>query len=69
MITVSINGRLAEIKAFAQQNDLEENFNNTFARLERWFEKTMRLTLHKIKSILINFPIIYFPVHIEKDDL
>ena len=34
MITDNSNGRLAEIKAFAKEQGLEESFNNTFSRLE-----------------------------------
>lgn len=39
MIIDNSNGRLAEIKAFAKENDLEENFNETFSRLENYSGK------------------------------
>lgn len=45
MITDLTNGRLAEIKAFAQLNGLEESFNNTFARLENYSAKGCEVKL------------------------
>ena len=45
MIHDLTNGRLDQIKAFAQQNGLEESFNNTFARLERYSENGCEVKL------------------------
>ena len=39
MITDNSNGRLAEIKAFAKENDLMESFNETFSRIENYSDK------------------------------
>ncbi len=44
MITDKSNGRLAEIKAFAKENNLLENFNNTFSRLESYSAKGYTVT-------------------------
>ena len=46
MITDNTNGRLAEIKAFAKENNLLENFNNTFSRLETYSAKGYTVTLY-----------------------
>lgn len=45
MILDKTNGRLAEIKAFATEHDLLENFNNTFSRLESYSAKGYIVTL------------------------
>ena len=39
MIADNSNGRLAEIKAFAKENNLMENFYETFSRLENYSGK------------------------------
>ena len=46
MITDKSNGRLAEIKAYAKENNLLENFNNTFSRLENYSAKGYQVTLY-----------------------
>ena len=46
MITDNSNGRLAEIKAFAKENNLEESFNNTFSGLENYSDKGYEVTLY-----------------------
>ena len=46
MIIDNSNGRLAEIKAFANENNLLENFNNTFSRLESYSAKGYTVTLY-----------------------
>mgnify|MGYP006296935117 CR=1 FL=1 len=46
MITDKSNGRLAEIKAFAKENNLLENFNNTFSRLENYSKQGFNVTLY-----------------------
>ena len=45
MITDNSNGRLAEIKAFAKENNLMESFKNTFLRLENYSGKGYDVTL------------------------
>lgn len=46
MIIDNSNGRLDEIKAFANENNLLENFNNTFSRLENYSAKGYTVTLY-----------------------
>ena len=46
MITDNSNGRLAEIKAFAKEHSLEENFKETFSRLENYSGKGYDVTLY-----------------------
>ena len=46
MITDKSNGRLAEIKAFATENNLLENFTQTFSRLENYSGKGYTVTLY-----------------------
>lgn len=46
MITDNTNGKLAEIKAFAKENNLLENFNKTFSRLENYSAKGYTVTLY-----------------------
>ncbi len=45
MIVDKTNDRLDEIKAFAKENNLLENFNNTFSKLESYSEKGYTVTL------------------------
>ena len=46
MIPVNSNGWLAEIKAFAKENALEESFNETFSRLENYSGKGYDVNLY-----------------------
>ncbi len=46
MITDYSKGRLAEIKAFAKENNLLESFNNTFSRLEHYSKQGFNVTLY-----------------------
>ena len=46
MIIDNSNGRLAEIKAFAKEHDLEESFIETFSRLENYSDKGYTVTLY-----------------------
>jgi hypothetical protein len=46
MITDNSNGRLAEIKAYAKEEGLDESFNNTFSRLENYSAKGYDVTLY-----------------------
>jgi len=46
MINDFTNGKLAEIKAYATEHHLEESFNKTFARLERYSEKGNEVNLY-----------------------
>lgn len=46
MIIDNSNGRLAEIKAFAKEHDLEESFNETFLRLENYSGKGYDVILY-----------------------
>ncbi len=46
MIVDNTNGRLDEIKTFAEENNLLENFNNTFSRLETYSAKGYTVTLY-----------------------
>ena len=45
MINDKTNGRLAEIKAYASENALEEDFNETFSRLENYSNKGYTVNL------------------------
>ena len=46
MIIDNSNGRLAEIKAFASENNLLESFNNTFSSLENNSAKEYTVSLY-----------------------
>ncbi len=46
MITDNSNGRIDEIKTFAKENNMLENFNNTFSRLESYSNKGYTVTLY-----------------------
>lgn len=46
MLIDNSNGRLDEIKTFAKENNLLENFNNTFSRLENYSAKGYTVTLY-----------------------
>jgi hypothetical protein len=46
MITDNSNGRFAEIKDFAKENDLMESFNETFARLGNYSDKGYEVSLY-----------------------
>ncbi len=46
MILDNSNDRLDEIKTFAKENNLLENFNNTFSRLESYSAKGYTVTLY-----------------------
>ena len=46
MITDNSNGRLAEIKVFAQTQGLMESFNETFSRLETYSGKGYDVILY-----------------------
>jgi hypothetical protein len=46
MITDNSRGRLDEIKAFAQKNNLLENFKETFSKLENYSDKGYTVTLY-----------------------
>jgi hypothetical protein len=46
MIIDKSNGILAEIKAFAKEKNLLENFNNTFSRLENYSDKGNTVNLY-----------------------
>jgi hypothetical protein len=46
MITDKSTGRLDEIKAFATENNLLENFTQTFSRLETYSYKGYSVTLY-----------------------
>jgi hypothetical protein len=46
MITDKTGGRLDQIRSFAKMNNLLENFNNTFSRLEYYANKGYTVTLY-----------------------
>lgn len=46
MILDNSHDRLDEIKTFAKENNLLENFNNTFSRLESYSAKGYTVTLY-----------------------
>jgi len=46
MIIDNTNGRLAEIKAYAKESNLLENFTDTFSRLENYSAKGYTVTLY-----------------------
>jgi hypothetical protein len=46
MITDNSNGRFAEIKDFAKENDLMESFNETFSRLKNYSDKGYNVNLY-----------------------
>jgi hypothetical protein len=46
MIIDKSNGRLAEIKAFAKEKNLLENFKETFSRFETYTDKGYTVTLY-----------------------
>ena len=46
MIIDKTNGKLAEIKAFAKEHNLMENFNETFSRLENYSVKGYDVNLY-----------------------
>jgi len=46
MIKDLSTGRLDEIKTFAKENNMLENFNKTFSRLENYSDKGYTVTLY-----------------------
>ena len=46
MITDNSNGKLAEIRAFAKENNLEDSFNKTFSRFENYSDKGFDVILY-----------------------
>ena len=46
MIIDKTNGRLAEIKAFAKEKNLMENFKETFSRFETYTDKGCTVNLY-----------------------
>jgi len=46
MVIDKTNGSLDEIKTFAKENDMLENFNNAFSRLETYSDKGYTVTLY-----------------------
>ena len=46
MIIDKTNGRLDEIKSYAKENNLPENFNDTFSKLENYSAKGYTVTLY-----------------------
>lgn len=54
MIIDKSNGRLDEIKTFAKENNMLENFNNTFSRLENYLAKGYQAILFQIFFTVYN---------------
>lgn len=52
MITDILNGRLADIKTFAKENDLKESFNESFSSLENYSGKGDDVFLYNDIAIL-----------------
>lgn len=48
MITDNSNGRLAGIKAFAKDHDLDDSFNNTFSRLDNYSNEGFDVLLYSL---------------------
>ena len=46
MITDLSNGKLAEIKAYATEHNLEDSFNKTFARFETFAKSSCEVNLY-----------------------
>jgi hypothetical protein len=46
MIIDTTSGRLDEIRTYAKEHDLLENFNETFSRLESYSDKGYTVTLY-----------------------
>ena len=58
MLIDKSNGRLDEIKTFAKENNLLENFYNTFSRLENYSAKGYQVTLYSdFASLSMEFSI------------